>query len=76
MTITVPASGFIDIEYFKNFLDISKVSWYSLKEKEDVIILKFYDKNKKLIKLNKEIKNDKETKEENCKKIAKKYKKS
>ena len=50
MTITIPENGEIDIESFKKLLDISKVEWYSLEEKDGVIILKFYDKNRKVLK--------------------------
>lgn len=48
MTITIPENGAIDIESFKKLLDISKVEWYSLEEKNGTIVLKFYDKNRKV----------------------------
>ena len=71
MIITIPESGFVPIEYFKDFLDISKILFYSLEEKDGTLVLKFYDKNRKLLKL-KESKNDKK---ESCKKVSKGCKK-
>ena len=50
MTLTIPKSGIISLNKFKKLLDISKVEWYSLEEKNGVIILKFYDKNRKVLK--------------------------
>ena len=50
MTITVPASGFIDIKLFEKMLDISKVVYYSLEDKGGYLSLKFYDSKKKVVK--------------------------
>lgn len=51
MTISIPSSGLIDLNHFDIFLDISKVHWYALKEKDGILVLKFYDKQKRIIKL-------------------------
>jgi hypothetical protein len=60
MTITVPKSGFITLEKFKEMVDISKIVYYSLDEEDGNLKLRFYDKNKRLIKPKKESKNGKE----------------
>ena len=49
--ITVQEDGFVDLEEFKNVIDTSKVVFYSIKLKKDnTLLLKFYDKKKKLVK--------------------------
>lgn len=59
MILTINKDGFLKIEDFKYFVDISKVMFYSFTEKSDgSLLLKFYDKNRKLIKLNKECQNE------------------
>ena len=50
MTITVPKSGLIPLEALEKLIDISKVVYYDLEEKDGIIKLKFYDKNEKLVK--------------------------
>lgn len=51
MIIKVQEDGFVNLDEFKNLLDISLVVYYKLTIKKDkTISLKFYDKNKKLIK--------------------------
>ena len=50
MTITVPKSGLIPLEALEKLIDISKVMYYDVKEKNGIVTLKFYDKNKKLVK--------------------------
>lgn len=50
MVITVSKNGFISLKRFETLLDIKKISYYTLKEINGVIELKFYDKNKGLIK--------------------------
>jgi len=62
MIITVQEDGFVPLDHFKNLLDISQVVYYALREKNGIVTLKFYDKNKKLIPLNKETKNGKSKK--------------
>lgn len=59
MMLTIPSSGFVPIEEFKDLLDISKVMYYSLEVSDGILKLKFYNKNKKLIKPYKETKNGK-----------------
>jgi len=50
-TIKVPSTGKVLLSKFKNLIDISKVVYYSLDINEDkTLTLKFFDKNKKLIK--------------------------
>lgn len=50
--IYVDKEGFIDLNLFKEFVDVSKVKFYTLKTNKDKTLhLKFYDKNKKLIKI-------------------------
>ncbi len=51
-TIKVDYLGRLHLIDFKEFLDISKVVFYSFKQRKDkTLILKFYDKKKKVIKL-------------------------
>lgn len=50
MTITISKEGFVNIKKFKTLLDITKVVYYSLKEKDGSIHLMFYDSNRKVIK--------------------------
>jgi hypothetical protein len=50
MIVTVPESGFVDIKLFQKILDISKIVYYTLKHRDGCLVLKFYDKNKRLIK--------------------------
>lgn len=53
-TITVQAGGFVNIEDFKEFIDINKIAYYEFKlGTNKTITLKFYDKKKKLIRPNK-----------------------
>jgi hypothetical protein len=62
MTIVVNKDGYIPLEYFKEMLDISKVAWYAIKvRKDESLVIKFYDKRRKLIKI-KGLKNDKSKK--------------
>lgn len=42
---------YLDINDFKDVVDISKVTYYELETEEGSVFVKFYDKNKKLIKL-------------------------
>lgn len=52
-TVKVDYLGRLHLIDFKDFLDISKVVYYSFKQRKDrTLILKFYDKKKKVIKLN------------------------
>jgi hypothetical protein len=54
-TITVDKDGIICLYSFRDFIDTSKVEFYELKlNKDKTLTLKFYDKNKKLVKPNKE----------------------
>ncbi len=50
MTLTIPSSGLIPLESFKKLLDISRVVYYSLEDRDGSLHLIFYDKNKKVIK--------------------------
>jgi hypothetical protein len=49
MILTIK-DGFVPLESLKEVIDISKVQWYSLKEKDGCLHLKFYNKQKRLIK--------------------------
>lgn len=49
MTITLK-DGFVPLELLKDLVDISKVLYYSVKEKDGSFYLKLYDKQKRLIK--------------------------
>lgn len=50
-TVTVDEKGQIDIQVFKDFVDISKVEYYNFKLNDDkTLSLTLYDKDKKLIK--------------------------
>lgn len=62
LSIKVSKSGHVSLDTFKDFLDISKVIYYSLKHKDGNLTLKFYDKNKKLVKPYKENENGKDEK--------------
>jgi hypothetical protein len=43
--------GFINLHDFKDFVDVGRVVYYTLKHKKDgTLTLKFYDKKEKLIK--------------------------
>lgn len=46
---------YLDLKEFSNFLDINKVSYYTLEIVQDdpgkSMVLKFYDKNKKRLKI-------------------------
>lgn len=77
MIITIPESGFIPLDYFKYLLDISRISFYTVKHKDGALIIKFYDKNHKLLKL-KGFDNDKEKegRKEGRKEVAKGRKKA
>jgi hypothetical protein len=50
MTITISKEGFVSLKKFETLLDISRVKFYTLKEKDGSIHLKFFDKNRKVIK--------------------------
>ena len=52
MILKIGKDGFVALDHFNIFLDITRVEYYDLKESKDgTLILKFYDKNEKLIKL-------------------------
>lgn len=53
-TITVGKDGVILLKEFKEFIDIKKVKYYEFKKRRNskILVLKFYDKNKKLLKPN------------------------
>lgn len=52
-TVKVDDYGRIDLEVFRCFVDIDKVEFYQLKlNKDKSLILKLYDKKKKLVKPN------------------------
>lgn len=40
---------FIDIKEFSHLYDVSKIKFYELTEKDNSIVLKFFDKNKKVL---------------------------
>jgi hypothetical protein len=49
--IVVDDGGFVDIDQFKEYLDVEKIYYYVVKlNKDKTITLKFYDKKKKLVK--------------------------
>lgn len=50
MTITIPKSGIIDLHKFNKLLDITRVIYYTLEERDGCLCLQFFDKNKKAIK--------------------------
>lgn len=51
MIVKVQESGFVNLDDFKNLLDISLVVYYKITTKKNkTITLKFYDKDKKLVK--------------------------
>jgi hypothetical protein len=58
VTKTKNGDGFIQLEQFKDLVDISKVKYYTLEVTEDYtekqdsrsLVLRFFDKNKKQIK--------------------------
>jgi hypothetical protein len=58
----VESDGKISLDNFKSFLDITRVALYSCKEQNGRIILKFYDKNRRLIKMEQENGKNKEEK--------------
>lgn len=41
---------YIDLQDFASFINIKKVAYVNYTEENDTIILKFYDKNKKILK--------------------------
>lgn len=48
--ITVEEGGFVNLSDFKDVVDISKVVYYDIKlKKDDTLLIKFYDKRKKLV---------------------------
>ena len=50
--ITVKKDGLVDIENFSDFLDTTKIHYYSIKSTKDMAaVIRFYDKNRKLIKI-------------------------
>lgn len=50
-TIKVDKDGILDLYCFSDFIDITKVKFYTFKTNKDLsLIVKFYDKNRKLIK--------------------------
>lgn len=51
MIIKLDNQGRLKLDEFKNFLDVTKVVYYKLETlKDKTLSLKFYDKNKRLIK--------------------------
>lgn len=40
---------YLSIEEFKDFVDLGRIVYYSVSMKKDKIVVKFYDKNKKII---------------------------
>lgn len=51
VTVTVGEDGFIPLETFKDFVDITKVKYYDFKiNKDKTVTVLFYDKNKKKVK--------------------------
>jgi hypothetical protein len=49
--ITVDKDGCVPLWYFADILNTDKVEYYKIKaEKNGTLIIKFYDKNKRLIK--------------------------
>lgn len=50
-TINVDKDGYVTLSDFSPYMDVSKVTYYLVKiKKNGTIKLKFYDKNKKLVK--------------------------
>jgi hypothetical protein len=50
MTIKVNQKGEINLKDLQFYVDISKAKFYSFREKEGTVVLKLYDKNRRLIK--------------------------
>jgi hypothetical protein len=48
--IVILKDGFVPLESLKDIIDISKVQWYSVEEKDGSFYLKLYNKQKRLIK--------------------------
>lgn len=49
--ITIGKDGFVDLTEFKDIIPISLVKYYSVKaNKNKTLMLKFYDKDQKLVK--------------------------
>lgn len=49
-TVTVSMDGFLYLNEFSNFINIDRVVFYNLKVgKNKALKIKFYDKNKKII---------------------------
>lgn len=42
---------YLDLNDFKDFLDVSKIKYYEMKSLKEGFSIKFFDKNKKQIKL-------------------------
>jgi hypothetical protein len=52
VTVTIGKNGFIPLDTFSEFIDVTKVKFYDLKvNKDKTLTVKFYDKNKKKLKL-------------------------
>lgn len=50
-TVMIDKDGYVDIKHFECFIDIEKVAFYKFKLKKDgMIVLKFYDTKRKLVK--------------------------
>lgn len=51
--VTVDKLGRLDLEDFRELVNVDRIEFYSLKVKKDkTLILKFYDKKKRLVKPN------------------------
>ena len=68
VTITVQEDCIIDIRLFKETLDISQISYYSIEVKGKCAVLKFYDSKRKVIK---PYANKEKTKKSKSKKVQK-----
>lgn len=51
MIVKVSKDGTIPLKAFKDIVDIKKVHSYTLEEKGDVLVLQFYGKNGKKLKV-------------------------
>lgn len=58
LSLHISADGYIDLESLQKFIDIRKVEFYSVREKNGRLILKFYDKKRKIIKPSKKSKDE------------------
>lgn len=53
LKITIDENGEIDIKQFSDIIDISLIEYYSFEKEHGNLILKFFDKNKNILTLNK-----------------------